>query len=338
MGSGTVMTPCTPATCAGWAATSAARSARQDGPTPDVVVQERHPLGGLPPRASRRCGPPRAHAPPASAPWSARPAAAGSGPAAGPACQGGHRPARPAVATARPPQPAHPGSPAGTAGPASGSPPRTGDSPRPAAACLPDAARADAALPGAIRAAGGPTGPAAQTEGLGRVQFGPGSRRDRHDPVTSRTAGHASSSPPGTAAPSCATRWPASPPAGTAAVVVVDNGSTDGTPAMVRRHFPGTELIALRRNRGAWARNLGVLRARTPLIALAMTTPGGRRARWPPRPGAGSQPAGRAARGAHPGRPGPGPRRRQRGDGGQPAAVRTACPARGSSASWAAGR
>jgi GT2 family glycosyltransferase len=52
-------------------------------------------------------------------------------------------------------------------------------------------------------------------------------------------------------------------------VVVVDNGSRDGTAAMVRHRFPGTELIALRRNRGAWARNLGVLRARTPLVALA---------------------------------------------------------------------
>ena len=51
--------------------------------------------------------------------------------------------------------------------------------------------------------------------------------------------------------------------------MVVDNGSQDGTAAMVRRRFPRIELIALRRNRGAWARNLGVLRARTPLIALA---------------------------------------------------------------------
>jgi GT2 family glycosyltransferase len=59
-------------------------------------------------------------------------------------------------------------------------------------------------------------------------------------------------------------RLPERPP-----VVVVDNGSQDGTAAMVRHHFPGIELIALRRNRGAWARNLGVLRARTPLIALA---------------------------------------------------------------------
>jgi GT2 family glycosyltransferase len=51
-------------------------------------------------------------------------------------------------------------------------------------------------------------------------------------------------------------------------VVVVDNGSQDGTAAMVSSGFPGTELIPLRRNRGAWARNLGVRRARTPLVAL----------------------------------------------------------------------
>ncbi len=51
-------------------------------------------------------------------------------------------------------------------------------------------------------------------------------------------------------------------------VVVVDNGSEDGTPALVRQRFPSTELIALRHNCGAWARNLGVARARTPLIAL----------------------------------------------------------------------
>jgi GT2 family glycosyltransferase len=59
-------------------------------------------------------------------------------------------------------------------------------------------------------------------------------------------------------------RLPERPP-----VVVVDNGSQDGTAPMVRHRFPGIELIALRRNRGAWARNLGVLRAHTPLIALA---------------------------------------------------------------------
>jgi GT2 family glycosyltransferase len=52
-------------------------------------------------------------------------------------------------------------------------------------------------------------------------------------------------------------------------VVVVDNGSRDGTPALVRRQFPGTELITLRHNRGAYARNLGVRRARTPFVALS---------------------------------------------------------------------
>jgi GT2 family glycosyltransferase len=51
-------------------------------------------------------------------------------------------------------------------------------------------------------------------------------------------------------------------------VVVVDNGSRDGTADMVRRDFPGTELIRLRRNRGAWARNVGVRRARTRFVAL----------------------------------------------------------------------
>lgn len=52
-------------------------------------------------------------------------------------------------------------------------------------------------------------------------------------------------------------------------VVVVDNGSRDGTVAMVRRAFPHAELITLRRNHGAWARNLGVRRARTRHVALS---------------------------------------------------------------------
>jgi GT2 family glycosyltransferase len=51
-------------------------------------------------------------------------------------------------------------------------------------------------------------------------------------------------------------------------IVVVDNGSSDGTAAMVHSRFPDTELIRLPRNRGAWARNLGVCRAQTPLVAL----------------------------------------------------------------------
>lgn len=52
-------------------------------------------------------------------------------------------------------------------------------------------------------------------------------------------------------------------------IVVVDNGSRDGTPEAVRRSFPDAEVITLRRNRGAWARNVGVRRARTPYVALS---------------------------------------------------------------------
>ena len=52
-------------------------------------------------------------------------------------------------------------------------------------------------------------------------------------------------------------------------IIVVDNASTDGTPAAVRRRFPHVELVALRRNRGASARNVGVRRARTRYVALS---------------------------------------------------------------------
>jgi GT2 family glycosyltransferase len=51
-------------------------------------------------------------------------------------------------------------------------------------------------------------------------------------------------------------------------IIVVDNGSTDGTPAAVGQLFPDVELVALRRNRGASARNVGVRRARTRYVAL----------------------------------------------------------------------
>ena len=54
-----------------------------------------------------------------------------------------------------------------------------------------------------------------------------------------------------------------------APVIVVDNGSSDGTPELVRRHFPGVEVIELDRNHGAVARNIGVQRARTPYVAFA---------------------------------------------------------------------
>jgi GT2 family glycosyltransferase len=52
-------------------------------------------------------------------------------------------------------------------------------------------------------------------------------------------------------------------------VVVVDNGSTDGTPARVARAFPAVRVVALRHNRGACARNAGVAAAQTPYVAFA---------------------------------------------------------------------
>jgi GT2 family glycosyltransferase len=52
-------------------------------------------------------------------------------------------------------------------------------------------------------------------------------------------------------------------------IIVVDNASTDGTPAAVRRRFPHVELVVLGRNRGASARNVGVRRARTRYVALS---------------------------------------------------------------------
>ncbi len=52
-------------------------------------------------------------------------------------------------------------------------------------------------------------------------------------------------------------------------VVVVDNGSTDGTVAAVLEQFTGVVLLALPRNRGATARNVGVLAARTPYVAFS---------------------------------------------------------------------
>jgi GT2 family glycosyltransferase len=52
-------------------------------------------------------------------------------------------------------------------------------------------------------------------------------------------------------------------------VIVVDNGSTDGTSQAVREEFFEVVLLALPRNYGAPARNLGVLAARTPYVAFS---------------------------------------------------------------------
>jgi len=52
-------------------------------------------------------------------------------------------------------------------------------------------------------------------------------------------------------------------------VVLVDNGSTDGSPAVVRDRFAHVEVVELGRNAGATARNVGVEQARTPYVAFA---------------------------------------------------------------------
>ena len=51
-------------------------------------------------------------------------------------------------------------------------------------------------------------------------------------------------------------------------VIVVDNGSADGTAAAVRRAHPQVHVIAARRNLGAVGRNLAVRRVTTPYVAF----------------------------------------------------------------------
>jgi GT2 family glycosyltransferase len=52
-------------------------------------------------------------------------------------------------------------------------------------------------------------------------------------------------------------------------LIVLDNGSTDGTADAVRTRAPAADLVVLDRNLGAPARNIGVRRARTPYVAFA---------------------------------------------------------------------
>src|SRR5947209_19735363 len=52
-------------------------------------------------------------------------------------------------------------------------------------------------------------------------------------------------------------------------VVVVDNGSTDGTPDTVERTFPDVCVVRLDRNAGAAGRNIGVRAVTTPYVAFA---------------------------------------------------------------------
>ena len=52
-------------------------------------------------------------------------------------------------------------------------------------------------------------------------------------------------------------------------VILVDNGSTDGSQAYVQQHFPEVRLLALGRNRGfTGACNAGILAAHSPIILL----------------------------------------------------------------------
>lgn len=51
--------------------------------------------------------------------------------------------------------------------------------------------------------------------------------------------------------------------------VVVDNASHDGTPEAVAERFPAVDLVALDRNLGAAARNVGVRRLGTRFVALS---------------------------------------------------------------------
>ena len=79
-------------------------------------------------------------------------------------------------------------------------------------------------------------------------------------------------------------------------VIVVDNGSGDGTPAAVASRFPEVRVIGLGENRGATARNVGVAAARTPSSSSATTTRGGPPAHWtgpPPLDGARDSPSSR---------------------------------------------
>jgi N-acetylglucosaminyl-diphospho-decaprenol L-rhamnosyltransferase len=52
-------------------------------------------------------------------------------------------------------------------------------------------------------------------------------------------------------------------------IVVVDNGSTDGTGAHVRARFPPVTVVSLPRNLGAAGRNAGVRAANRPYVAFA---------------------------------------------------------------------
>jgi GT2 family glycosyltransferase len=52
-------------------------------------------------------------------------------------------------------------------------------------------------------------------------------------------------------------------------IVVVDNGSADGTAELVRAHHPGVRVVGLRRNRGGAARTIGARLVDSPFVAFS---------------------------------------------------------------------
>jgi GT2 family glycosyltransferase len=67
-------------------------------------------------------------------------------------------------------------------------------------------------------------------------------------------------------------RWPdlqRSLPRHQGPVILIDNGSTDGTADLVRTHFPHVKVVPVENNLGAIARNLGVRLAATPYVAFS---------------------------------------------------------------------
>src|SRR5262249_43430923 len=75
-------------------------------------------------------------------------------------------------------------------------------------------------------------------------------------------------------------------------IVVIDNGSTDGTAEAIARRFPQVEVVPVGRNLGAAGRTLGGRRVETPYVAFSgddnCGEPGG--LRLPSPPGRGTPP------------------------------------------------
>ena len=60
-------------------------------------------------------------------------------------------------------------------------------------------------------------------------------------------------------------------------IVLVDNGSTDGTAAVVSERFPDVEIVSTGKNIGAAARTVGVEAPQRLTLLYVMTTRGGSR-------------------------------------------------------------